>query len=299
MICDYCRSEIPDGSEVCPKCGMRLRPAEPQYQPVNGTLVPNMGPESAAVCDLLKNACSSKLFLAMCILATVQPVIIFATQLMSGILSIIIPAVIAVSLWTMRSAAVNNRHLLSFATPLKALDIVMAIYVVLMWIVVGAFAVSGVALLFGAKFAETSELIAAFESIVGQKISIEIINDVGFEAFFMLLGGAILAIGALVAVITIFYYGSIRKATRSTRDSVSLGRPVFKSFDTVKVWLIVMGIVNVITSATQFVGYDEKLTETANLVQNLTSGISGVSAAVLTIIAGVLLGRISVPKDCD
>ena len=109
MICDYCRSEIPDGSEICPKCGMRLRPVEPQYQPVNGTPAPNMGPESAAVCDLLKNACSSKLFLAMCILATVQPVIIFATQLMSGILSIIIPAVIAVSLWTMRSAAVSNR----------------------------------------------------------------------------------------------------------------------------------------------------------------------------------------------
>lgn len=299
MICDYCKSEIPDGSEVCPNCGTTLRPAEQQYQPLNGTPVPNMGPESAAVCVLLKNACSSKLFLAMCILATIQPAIVLVTQLMSGVLSIIIPAVIAVSLWTMRSAAVNNRHLLAYASPLKALDVVMAIYVVLMWIVVGALAVSGVMLMFGSKFVDTTELVESFDSLVGQKISIEIINDVGFETFFMLLGGVILVIGALIAVITIFYYGNIRKCTRSAKDSVSLGRPVFKSFNTVKVWLIVMGIVNVITSAAQFVGYDERLSETANLVQNLTSGISGLSAAALTIVAGVLLGRIAVPKDCD
>ena len=147
MFCKFCGCEIADDAQFCTNCGKSLQWTEAYT-------------DTAAVSPMEEefiSKFSSKIFGIATILLTVATALSFVAGILANDISIPIFNIFAIiAFWQLKNKAENQSPLASFASSFKILRIINVIQRVLLWIVVGAFGVSGVLMVaVGASFDET------------------------------------------------------------------------------------------------------------------------------------------------
>ncbi len=290
MVCKNCNTEVQNGEKFCPTCGAFLEQQEQQqYNPTGAEVPPQYQPdyadpqESEFVFGMLKQECSSKLFLALCILASVGPVMTLLSMGLSGIISAAIPAILAISCWVMYVSATQNKDITGFINPLKTINVVATVEWVINWVAVGLVGLVAVIFFIGAGALDgmMDMVMDGFEDAFGGMITTDM-----FEGMFAVLGIIMLLVAGLIAVINIFYYGNLRKCTASFKDSAIYGRFMVAKVGTVKTWLMVMGVISAISAISSFAG-------------SFFGGLGSAAGAAALIVASKILENIKKATNCD
>ncbi len=275
MICKNCQTEVQDGVKFCPTCGAFMeQQAGAEYQPSG------VNPEeSAFVYGMFKQECSSKLFLALCILASVSPVMTLLSMGLSGIISAVIPALLAISCWLLYVSATQNKDVASLVNPLKIVSVVTTVEWVINWVAVGLVGLAAIICFAGADAMDDAMpmITDAFGGVITGDM---------FEGMFAVLGIVMLIVAGVLVVINVFYYGNLRKMTASFKDSAMYGRFMVQKVGTVKTWLMVMGILSAISAISSFTA-------------SFFGGLASACGAAAMIVASKVLENIKKATNCD
>lgn len=290
MVCKNCQTEVQNGEKFCPTCGAFLEQQNQEgYVPQGQNVPPQNQPgyvnpeESAFVYGMFKQECSSKLFLALCVLASVNPVLTILSAGLSGIVNAVIPALFAISAWMMYLAATQNNDATGFVNPLKIISVVTTVQWVLNWVLVGLFALVGVLFLAGSD--SLNGYMDEFLYSYGFGLS-DLFSDmiaVAGVIFFILAG--------VYAVLNVFYFGNLRKCTASFRDSAIFGRFMVQKVGAIKTWFMVVGVlsaISVVSNLTQFGGF-----------VSLLGIVGGACGAATYIVASKVLENVKKATNCD
>lgn len=247
MFCKFCGCEIADDAQFCTNCGKSLQWTE------NYT-------DTAAVSPMEEEFIgkfSSKNFGIATILLTVATALSFVAGILANDISIPIFNIFAIiAFWQLKNKAENQSPLASFASSFKILRIINVIQRVLLWIVVGAFGVSGVLMVaVGASFDETfaESFIEGFnEGAVDLELG-------GFENIFgsvtdnifiiiIIMGAVFVILAAVVAIFAATMYGTFVKCAKQYEDTANSGVNVITKQNSARVWLIVMAVFSILSA---------------------------------------------------
>lgn len=247
MFCKFCGCEIADDAQFCTNCGKSLE--------WTGNYT-----DTAAVSPMEEefiSKFSSKNFGIATILLTVATALSFVAGILANDISISIFNIFAIiAFWQLKNKAENQRPLASFASSFKILRIINIIMRVLLWIVVGAFGVSGVLMVaVGASFDETfaASFIEGFnEGAVDLELG-------GFENIFgsvtdnifiiiIIMGAVFVILAAVVAIFAATMYGTFVKCAKQYEDTANSGVNVITKQNSARVWLIVMAVFSILSA---------------------------------------------------
>ncbi len=233
MYCKHCGQELEENVVFCHNCGKAVNDLN---ETTFGTTALGFKFES-------KNFFYAILFFTLAASGT------FLSGLLSGNVSIPILEIFAIiSFWKLHNSAKSASPLAEYVSPLKTLRILVTVYRVLLWIVVGVFSVVGILMMLIGVSAN-AELIDSFVEGVNEGL-------IEFEGFDMLLGGGIAflmqniglfliifgAIFFVVAVVCLVFnltmYRSYLKCAESFEQSARTGICKIEKQDTVKKWLV-------------------------------------------------------------
>ncbi len=308
MYCSNCGRRLDDGYSFCPDCGTPVSSytpaasvAEPKPEQeatpiraeiLNGesvdnsasavdTTVPTAG-NDCFVWNILREAFSSKLFLAACILMSVQ--LLLSLAIPNGSLNVF--AVLGtVSMWILYSNAVKNREITRFVGPVKTLKIIAKIEYVLMWVLIGAFVVLAIVCL--ASPDVINELINNPEiSVMFGTESI----DIGLMSENIMIFRIAIAVGlifacVLLALYNIFYVRNLTKCAESFELTAQNNSLLLNKLGTVKAWLMVIGVCGAFSA---FVEFPTSFNAAA---------VNGLSAATM-IVLSIWLGKLQKTSGC-
>lgn len=247
MFCKFCGCEIADDAQFCTNCGKSLQWTEAYT-------------DTAAVSPMEEefiSKFSSKNFGIATILLTVATALSFVAGILANDISIPIFNIFAIiAFWQLKNKAENQSPLASFASSFKILRIINVIQRVLLWIVVGAFGVSGVLMVaVGASFDETfaASFIEGFnEGAVDLELG-------GFENIFgsvadnifiiiIIMGAVFVILAAVVAIFAATMYGTFVKCAKQYEDTANSGVNVITKQNSSRVWLIVMAVFSILSA---------------------------------------------------
>lgn len=247
MFCKFCGCEIADDAQFCTNCGKSLQWTEAYT-------------DTAAVSPMEEefiSKFSSKNFGIATILLTVATALSFVAGILANDISIPIFNIFAIiAFWQLKNKAENQSPLASFASSFKILRIINVIQRVLLWIVVGAFGVSGVLMVaVGASFDETfaASFIEGFnEGAVDLELG-------GFENIFgsvtdnifiiiIIMGAVFVILAAVIAIFAATMYGTFVKCAKQYEDTANSGVNVITKQNSARVWLIVMAVFSILSA---------------------------------------------------
>lgn len=293
MVCKFCNTQVDENFEFCPNCGAKVHS---DAQPENGSAQQNAAPyqpnvapvQQPGVWDLFKSVFSSNMFLIICILMSVSPVVSIISSaminiqtLIGSLISSILVILIVVSMWRLYFAASQNGGLMPMASSFNTIKVVVTIQWIFIWISVALVGIAALICLAGSSF---------IHDIIN-----EISRDLDYEAAAILrdvsglIGGVfflVLAItDAIIILINIFFIGNARKCTASFADTAGFARFAFNKLGVVQGWLMVSGICTAITAVSA-------------ATINIWSCISTACSAVAYIMMSVMLGNIKNLTHC-
>ena len=288
MTCKNCNTPVDDNFQFCPNCGARIYP---DVQPDNGFYQQNAQPQQQEIWDVFRQTLSSKQFFAVCVLMTVSTATnLLLSSAFSGVIGAVISSAISViavvAMWMLYNSAVQNKGLSSLTAPFKTLKVLTTFYWVLGWVMVGLLAVVAVVCLVSTDvIAEALELIKSeLPKWYDNPELLELYGEF-MEFGAVLLSRAMFITCLMMAVgytfINIFCYGNIRKCAASFEETAVSGQIMLRKLGTVKIWLIVLGVLNGISALNSW-----------NFL------IYGCNAAVC-IILSILLGNIKSSFNCE
>ncbi len=242
MFCVHCGKEIEENSSFCSYCGGSQMPNTAENEAENGVLT------------LFRSVFGSKNFRLATIFYLVSVCASTLATIIGGELSLLNVAMyvfILISFFKLNKSATDNSPLIAFASPLKTLRIIVKIYRVVLWVLVGVFAVCGA-------------LISFVGIIAGAGIG-EIIEEALNEANLSLYGGALSTLGGIavtvmgiifivvaviVALMNIFMLGSYYKTVSSAELSARTGCYQLEAVDATRSWLIFTVVCQCISALT-------------------------------------------------
>lgn len=247
MFCKFCGCEIADDAQFCTNCGKSLQWTE------NYTDTVAVSPMEEEFISKF----SSKNFGIATILLTVATALSFVAGILANDISIPIFNIFAIiAFWQLKNKAENQSPLASFASSFKILRIINVIQRVLLWIVVGAFGVSGVLMVaVGASFDD--EFAASFiEGFNEGAVDLEL---GGFENIFgsiadnifiiiIIMGAVFVILAAVVAIFAATMYGTFVKCAKQYEDTANSGVNVITKQNSARVWLIVMAVFSILSA---------------------------------------------------
>ena len=230
MNCPKCKNLIPDESLYCPVC------SEPLTKP-DGSNVNGLPPVIAA----LHNLVSSKLFLAVAILFTVASAVGLA--LGEGIP--VFEILIAIALWIM-FASNKKGNVMGYATPLKMISGTVFANTIVLWVVGGILAVSGlIVALSGSAALDIMDVMVEFGEFSMDELSL-------FEAYgslvFTVFGIVFIVAAVIVFLINIFIYKGMHKFTKSVLTTFQTGINQIEKLKFTKVVILIIGILAALSS---------------------------------------------------
>lgn len=247
MFCKFCGCEIADDAQFCTNCGKSLQWTEGYTDTV---AVSPMEEEFIS-------KFSSKNFGIATILLTVATALSFVAGILANDISIPIFNIFAIiAFWQLKNKAENQSPLASFASSFKILRIINVIQRVLLWIVVGAFGVSGVLMVaVGASFDD--EFAASFiEGFNEGAVDLEfgalenIFGSVADNIFIIIIimGAVFVILAAVVAIFAATMYGTFVKCAKQYEDTANSGVNVITKQNSARVWLIVMAVFSILSA---------------------------------------------------
>lgn len=286
MTCKNCNTPVDDNFQFCSNCGARIYP---DVQPDNGFYQQNAQQQQQEIWDVFRQTLSSKQFFAVCVLMTVSVALnLLLSSAFYGAIGAVISSAISViavvAMWMLYNSAVQDKGLSSLTAPFKTLKVLTTIYWVLGWVTVGTIVIISVIILASADIFEALEYIG--DKLQGWTDNPEILEAYDeFTDFRGLLLCGITIIYYIIAsggyMLITFCYGNIRKCAASFEETAVSGQVMLRKLGTVKIWLIVLGVLNGISALNSW-----------NFL------IYGCNAAVC-IILSILLGNIKSRFNCE
>lgn len=247
MFCKFCGCEIADDAQFCTNCGKSLQWTE------NYTDTVAVSPMEEEFISKF----SSKNFGIATILLTVATALSFVAGILANDISIPIFNIFAIiAFWQLKNKAEKQSPLASFASSFKILRIINIIIRVLLWIVVGAFGVSGVLMVaIGASFDETfaASFIEGFnEGAADLELGAleNIFGSVADNIFIIIIvaGAVFVILAAVVAIFAATMYGTFVKCAKQYEDTANSGVNVITKQNSARVWLIVMAVFSILSA---------------------------------------------------
>ena len=230
MNCPKCKNLIPDNSLYCPACG------EPLTQP-DSTNVNGLPPVIAA----LHNVVSSKLFLVVAILFTVAS----AAPLINGGGLPVFEILIAIALWIM-FASNKKGNVMGYATPLKMISGTVFANTIVLWVLGGILAVSGLIVALSGSAAE--EFINVAVNIGGLSMDEAALIDAYGNLVFTVLGIVFIVAAVIIFLINIFIIKGMHSFTKSVLTTFRTGINQIKKLRFTKVVVLILGIITALSS---------------------------------------------------
>ena len=288
MFCNKCGARLAEDAVFCTVCGTRVASAScDSSEPVktceaneqtdgayNANPISFEDLSDSAISKII-TAFSSSAFLALCILFTIS----VGAAALTGSIDII-NILFAVGLWLIRTAAVTN-NTAGFSTPFRMISALTTIGVVLRWIAVGLLLLSSVIFFVAGIMAPPfDELMAEVDSREAYEV-IMIESGAGLDEIvtyddfmtawnividFLMMGGLIIfgsvmvVIAIILALVNIFCYHSIRRCAKSFVNAYNTNEKCFVSVNTVANWLLVLGVLEIVSAVGTLSSFDIMLT---------------------------------------
>ena len=233
MFCTKCGSQLNENG-VCPVCG-------PASAPV---YAPEAGSPTASAEGKLKAAFSGTLFLVMAILTTASAVLSFLNSASGGIFSFgIINILFIIAMWMLFATARSAEKPLSRGAMKLAHGTSIALYVI-GWVIFGLLVFLAICFFIVSAANISADLLyTLFYSITE---ALPGVFSYALSGIFSFLGIILVLVAVIVALVTVFFYGSLKKFTRSVRDSADTGIMNIQKAKTVRVWFLVLGIIDAV-----------------------------------------------------
>ena len=225
MFCVHCGKEIPENAASCSFCGRKQVPDTQAPAEENGVAtifhsVFGSNNFHLAVVFFLVYACASTLL-----------------TLASGELPLpIIDIFIILSFFKLHKLGKDSAPLFSFTSPLKTLRIIVKIYRVLLWILVGVLAVCGVIVAIAGAVSD-----ADFTEEIMNESNISLYGDIflkhgGISVAFI--GIIFILVAIVIAVLNVFTFGSFYKSVKSVEWTAGTGKYQIRNLGSTYGWLI-------------------------------------------------------------
>lgn len=274
MFCPQCGSDIGD-SAVCPYCSPQ-QSGGAEYQP------PMHTPAEAS----LKTAFSGTLFLVMCILMTISVAFSFIGALTSGSFAIeIIDLLFVIAMWMVYATSKSADNALS-PGGLKLADGTSLAVLVIGWVLFGIFIFFALVFMI-VRFAniplDLEDLYYAIYSYSGSVFegmipSISIISSI----LLSLLVVVFVIAAVVIALVNLFFFRNLRRFIHSVRGSAASGVLNIQKAKTVRIWIIVIGVISALNAVSNLFQMSEK---------GALSALASCAYAAAIIIAFVWIGQ--------
>ncbi|MBE6948381.1 MAG: hypothetical protein E7456_00860 [Ruminococcaceae bacterium] len=215
-FCTYCGQPLDPVTQECPVCG--------GYKTLDLT---------DRFIDSLKSNFRSFLMLLLCVLSSAS--VLLSMLESDNLWFSIFKALIPISLWVTYFAACSSKQGMSLFG-IRFTSVLITILRVLMWIVIAVLLVLAI-------------ILVAVPSFVSSFVSYAELLYPGMSDTFALISDSVLVIGVLaividvlLAIVNIFFFGCISKATKSIIDSFKTGTNHLRKLKGTAAWLIIIGI---------------------------------------------------------
>ena len=265
MLCKNCQTEIKEGEGFCANCGTVAEQ------------------NSGSALDLLKTVCSSQLFLILCVLASVGPVVSIISSGLAGIIGVAISAIYAISLWLMYLASTKSENAAPFVGPLKAVNILTTVEWVINWIASGLLILCGIIFMVGANAVD--DVFVKVTVYLPESVT-DVISELEVDSIMIIMGVVVFLVAAIVIAFNIFFYGKLRKCTASFKNSAISGTLALEKVVACKNWLMVIGVINAISAI-------------SNFSASAMAGVTSLCSAAACIIASLVLKSVKEKVNCN
>ncbi len=270
MFCIHCGKEIENGTAFCSYCGGE--------QIVNSNSTAN-GNDVLSLFHL--NFGSNNFHLAT-VFYLVSVCAAALSNIAAGSMPLpILEIFIIISLFKLNNLGKQNAPLLAFASPLKTLRVIVNIYMVVLWVLIGIFGVCGIILCASGSFIGVG-VAEVFEKALSEynfSLYAEELSELG-GLIFAVLGIIFIIVAVVCALFNVFMYGSFYKTAKSTEWTAGTGRFLIEKVDSTYKWLVFMVVMSCISATfTLF---------SSGAVGILTTVSTGFSVAFLILVLGIL-----------
>ena len=227
MFCIHCGKEIEDGATFCSFCGGEQ------------TVVNSTSTEENTVSSLLGSVFSDTKFHLAALFFLVSTCASALANIVAGSVPLpILEIFIIISLFKLDKLGKQQAPLIAFASPLKTIRIIVNIYRIVLWVMVGIFGVCGIILCASGSFIGIG-VADIFESVLNEynfSLYAEELSELGG---FLITGLGIILIVAAVAcaLFNVFMYGSFYKTAKSIEWTAGTGNYMVEKVESTSKWL--------------------------------------------------------------
>ncbi len=258
MFCVHCGKEIENGATFCSYCGGSQEVKTEKATEENGVL------------SRFQALFSDNKFHLATLFFLVSTVAAALSTIASGEVPLpVLEIFIIISLFKLGNLAKSGAPLISFASPLKTIKIIVNIYSVILWVLVGIFGVCGIILAVAGSAIGVGAA-EIFESVVSDfDISFfgEFLSESG-GIIFTVIGIIFIVAAVICALLNVFMYGSFYKTAKSAEWTAGSGTFVLEKVESTYKWLVFTAVMSGISAL--FTG----VSNVANLLNFVSGGFN-------------------------
>lgn len=245
MFCVRCGKEIEENTAFCSYCGASLSSEAPAPTEENG------------VATLFHSILGKNQFRLAAIFYLISVCASVLATIIGGefpVLNIVMYVFILISLFKLNNLAVSSAPLIAFASPLKTLRIIVKIYRIVLWVVVGIFAVCGLLIAFVGAIAGVGigEIIEEALNEANLSLYDGVISSLGGIAL-VFMGTIFIVLAIIVALLNVFSFGSYYKTVSSAELTAGTGTYKIEALGATRGWLIFTVVCQCISALSIFI----------------------------------------------
>ena len=237
MYCKYCGQLLEDNALFCHSCGKQ----------VSDTAAENVILDTEPVAFGGKFA--DKNFFMATLFFTISIAAAFLSSIMMGEINVPILQIFAVvSFWRLHNLSKQGETLVSFASPLKTIRVVVKVERIVLWVITGVFSVVGILMVMAGATANQefiNSLVEITDSLTTELGGLEQLAGITAEfiianiGLFLIVFGGIFFFAAIVCLVfNLTMYKSFYKCAASYEEVAKSGVYAIEKQSSVRKWLI-------------------------------------------------------------